>query len=75
MINISFDYIDDKLVILFKNNGTSFNPLLKEDKYIKDDTNLLPGGLGITIVKNLSNDVIYDRIDDYNVLKVFFNIK
>ena len=75
IINISFDYIDDKLVILFKNNGTSFNPLLKEDKYIKDDTNLLPGGLGITIVKNLSNDVIYDRIDDYNVLKVFFNIK
>jgi sigma-B regulation protein RsbU (phosphoserine phosphatase) len=75
IINISFDYIDDKLVIIFKNNGTSFNPLLKEDKYIKDDTNLLPGGLGITIVKNLSNDVIYDRIDDYNVLKVFFSIK
>ena len=74
IINISIEHLEDKLEIIFKNNGKDFNPLLKEDKYIKDDNNLVPGGLGITMVKKLSNDVLYERIDDFNVLKVFFDL-
>ena len=74
IINVSFDQIDDKLAIIFKNNGDEFNPLIKEDKYIKDDNNIAPGGFGITIVKKISNDVKYERKDGFNILTVFFDI-
>ena len=75
IIKVSFDYSDNKLSLTFKNNGESFNPLLRKDKYIENDNNLVPGGLGITMVKKLSNDVSYERKDDFNILRVSFAVK
>ena len=73
IIKVSFDYIDNNLIIKFENNGEYFDPLKQEDKYIENDENLVPGGLGITMVKKLSNKVSYERIDDYNQLIVCLN--
>lgn len=73
IINLSFDYIDNKLVLLFENNGIEFNPLLKEKKYIQNDNDLKPGGLGITMVKELSNEISYERSNGFNKLIVKIN--
>lgn len=75
IIKVSFDYIDNNLIITFENNGMEFNPLLRKDKYIENDDNLTPGGLGITMVKKLSSDVKYERINDFNKLVVAFKAK
>ena len=74
IINISFDYIDNKLIIKCENNGEYFDPLKEEDKYIEDDNNIVPGGLGITMIKKLSNELYYERVDNFNRLTVCLNV-
>lgn len=70
IINVNFELKNDDLIIIFSNNGDEFNPLLKEKKYIENDTDLTPGGLGITIITELADDVKYERKDNYNYLIV-----
>ena len=74
IINISFDYIDNKIIIICENNGEYFDPLKMEDKYIEKDNNIVPGGLGITMIKKLSNDLSYERVDNFNRLTVCLNV-
>jgi len=70
IIKISFGYNDKKLIIKFENNGDYFNPLEIKDKYIENEENLVPGGLGITMIKKFSSSVTYERVNDYNQLIV-----
>lgn len=66
----------DVLELTFKDSGVPFNPLIKADP----DTTLSAdkraiGGLGIFIVKKNMDDVTYDYIDGFNVLKITKKLK
>lgn len=69
IINVEFLYKDNSLFMTFMNNGDEFNPLNKEEKYV-NDASVEAGGLGITIIKNLSDEISYERKDGYNILKI-----
>ena len=61
----------NEATITFKDRGVAFDPLKKEDP----DTSLAVedreiGGLGIFMVKKSMDEVVYDRIDDQNVLTI-----
>ncbi len=66
-MNIDNNYINIK----FKNNGDEFNPLIKDDKYIETDADITGiGGFGITIVKNLVDEIRYERDNNLNILSL-----
>ena len=68
-ITVNFALKADYLCITFTNNGRRFDPLDKPDKYIdKYDKSLAPGGFGITIVKDLSDEILYQRKNHLNHL-------
>lgn len=74
-IKIKIENKTDKLIITFINNGAYFNPLERKDKYIEEfDEDMPIGGLGISIVKKLSDEIKYERKNDLNHLIICKNI-
>ncbi len=73
IIDISYEMSEDnkKLKIVIKDKGTEFNPLEKEDPDLEASVeNRKIGGLGIYIVKNIMDDIKYQRINNENVLEL-----
>ena len=73
MIDISYEISEDKkqLKIVIRDKGIAFNPLAKEDPDL--DASVAErkiGGLGIYIVKNIIDDIKYQRINNENVLEL-----
>ncbi len=68
---------DEKHVeITFTDTGIPYNPLDKEDPDINLPAEERPeGGLGIYMVKNLMENIVYERKDDRNILKISMNYK
>ena len=70
-IDINTKIINNELIIEFINNGLEFNPLNRENKKILNDSRDVEiGGFGISIVKNLSSDISYERKNEENVLTI-----
>ncbi len=68
-IYIDLNQKENKLTVIFEDNGIKFNPLEKEDP----NTNLSAkdrneGGLGIYIVKQMMDKVTYEYKDNKNIL-------
>ena len=62
---------DNRMTIVFKDNGQPFDPLRKQDPDVTLPLNeRRRGGLGIYIVKKLMSDVSYEYIDRQNVLTI-----
>ncbi|TVQ00843.1 MAG: ATP-binding protein [Balneolaceae bacterium] len=69
VVSIELEFEDDQLIVLLKDNGVGFNP----DSYEKPN---LPeqikkkkrGGMGVHLMKNLMDKVIYKNIDGKNIL-------
>ena len=64
---------EETVKLIFKDNGTAYNPLEKEDP----DTTLsieerAIGGLGIFMVKRMASDISYEYVQNQNVLTVTF---
>jgi anti-sigma regulatory factor (Ser/Thr protein kinase) len=62
---------DEKLVITFEDSGTPYNPLQKSDPDTEasaDDREI--GGLGIFMIKKLTDGIEYDFSDGKNILKI-----
>ena len=60
----------------FIDNGTVFNPLLKEDPKFPDcieDAEI--GGLGIYLTKKLADELEYNHINDENHLKIIKKVE
>ncbi len=75
IIEIEFEYINNQLVVKFLNNGEEFNPLLMKDNYIEEySDDLKLGGFGITIIKNITDDLYYERKDDRNIFIIKKNV-
>ncbi|MBP3820278.1 SpoIIE family protein phosphatase [bacterium] len=64
---------DNKIILEFRNNGVEYNPLKRSDP----DITLPPekrslGGLGIYMIKQMSDEISYQYIDGINILKLTF---
>ena len=62
----------DDLVVRFEDSGMEFDPLTSEmpHKAFEDyDT----GGMGIMLVKRITNSIVYNRINGRNILSLGFN--
>ncbi|PCI08488.1 MAG: hypothetical protein COB77_02120 [Gammaproteobacteria bacterium] len=59
----------DTISITFIDSGIAFNPLLDCDKYIEDNEHC-EGGMGIHIIKSLSDKQQYKRINQRNVFTI-----
>lgn len=72
-LTIQFDFheAEHKLLIVFSDSGVAFDPLQKEDIDVDEksmDDSI--GGLGIHMVKNMVDQIHYQRIEDRNVLSI-----
>ena len=73
MIDIFYEINKDEkqLKVVIKDKGTAFNPLEKEDPDLAASVSERQiGGLGIYIVKNIIDDIKYQRINNENVLEL-----
>ena len=66
---------NDTITFEFKDEGTEYNPLEKPDP----DINLPPeerqiGGLGIFMVKEMTDEISYKREDGKNILTLIFKL-
>jgi anti-sigma regulatory factor (Ser/Thr protein kinase) len=60
---------DNELTVIIEDEGVAFNPLEKKDPEIPDDLkDVKIGGLGIHIVRKLTDDIHYQRKDGKNKL-------
>ena len=72
IIDISYEISENpkQLRVIIKDNGKDFDPLAKEDPNLNSSVQERKiGGLGIYIVKNMVNDIKYQRINGENVLE------
>ena len=71
MVRIRSTVAYGKYLLRFIDNGVPYNPLEKEDPDISssaEDRDI--GGLGIFIVKQMMNEVNYERIAEQNIMTV-----
>ena len=76
-IDISYEISDNpkQLRVIIKDKGKAFNPLEKEEPDLDasvQDRKI--GGLGIYIVKNIVDDIKYQRTNNENVLEFIKNL-
>ena len=70
------DTNDNKIKLVFIDNGVKFDPLAKVDPDITmsaDERNI--GGLGIFMVKTMMDEVNYEYKNEHNILTIVKNIK
>lgn len=75
-INIQASLMNDNLIFVITDSGVAFDPTLVPEADITLSAEERPiGGLGIFIIKQIMNEVNYQRIDGKNVftLKKFIN--
>ena len=77
VIDISFEISDNpkQLKVVIKDKGKDFNPLEKEDPDLDESVEKRKiGGLGIYIVKNMVDDIKYQRLNNENILEFIKNL-
>jgi serine/threonine-protein kinase RsbW len=68
-ITLSAESDDKELIFVLSDTGKPFDPTAKEDADIKKNPmDREQGGMGILIVKNIMNEVSYQRLGDTNQL-------
>ncbi|HJO93168.1 MAG TPA: ATP-binding protein [Victivallales bacterium] len=70
-INLSLNYINNSMIINIEDYGDKFNPMeSKVPVIVKSVDDMLIGGLGIHIVKQLAKRINYHRVGGHNILQV-----
>ncbi len=72
LISVLYNKNDDKISIIFKDNGKKFDCLKAMPK--KDFDDFDKGGMGIIIIKKLCTDIVYNYINGENVLELIFTL-
>lgn len=70
-VKINYDITENSIEVVFSDDGIEFNPLMKDDPDITlsaEERNI--GGLGIFMVKKTMDEVIYERKNNQNILKI-----
>jgi len=68
-VHVSLDFANDRLRLVFIDEGIAFDPLLRADPNVSaelDDRQI--GGLGIFLVRRIADEATYQRIDGKNIL-------
>lgn len=74
-VKISTETDESRIRITFEDSGIPYNPLLAEDPDITlPDDERMPGGLGILIVRQTMDEVLYEYKDGRNILTVVKNL-
>ncbi|SLM32857.1 Predicted anti-sigma F protein (E-sigma F) [Desulfamplus magnetovallimortis] len=74
-ITIEFDKDSDHIYISFIDTGYAFDPLSAEEPDTTKDLNDRQiGGLGLFLVKQMADDIKYNRCDNKNILTVTLNL-
>ena len=68
-MDLGVGVIDGYVYLMFVDSGVAFNPLEREDPdiYLSVEEKKI-GGLGIYMVKKWSDEIIYERKDNKNIL-------
>lgn len=70
-IKVNAEFDEPTLKLEFIDNGTKFNPILKEDPKTPENIEETPiGGLGIFLTKQLADDLKYCYVHGENHLKI-----
>lgn len=72
VVDISYEISDNhkNIKVIIKDKGKEFNPLEKDDPDLSTSAqDRKIGGLGIFLVKNLVDDIRYQRLNNENVLE------
>lgn len=72
LISVLYNKNDDKISIIFRDNGKKFDYL--KDMPKKDFDDFDNGGMGIMIVKKLCTDIVYNYINGENILELIFTL-
>lgn len=72
LISVLYNKNDDKISIIFKDNGKKFDCLKVMPK--KDFDDFDNGGMGIIIVKRLCTDIVYNYVNGENILELIFTL-
>ena len=73
---VKYDVIDDKIQLDFYDDGRPFDPFIqKEPDITLPAEQRLAGGLGIFMVKRLSEECRYEYLEDKNHTTLTFNCK
>lgn len=69
-IDIQCQIDNESILLTFQDDGVEFNPVMAQSAAIAGDSMDKIGGLGIHLMKNLVDDIQYERKDDFNRLKI-----
>ena len=73
MFEVEFKKTEDNIILEFQDEGVVFNPLDKPDPNLHlPPEKKAHGGLGIYLTKKMSNDVVYKRENNKNILTIIF---
>lgn len=74
MFEVELKKTEANIILEFQDEGVVFNPLDKPDPnlHLPPDKKAL-GGLGIYLTKKMSDDVVYKRENNKNILTIIFN--
>lgn len=62
-----------RVILKFKDDGLAFNPLQQQAPQLGLPVAQAPvGGLGLTLIRQLSDELNYHREDNYNILSLHF---
>lgn len=69
LININISLIEDEIIIVIEDDGNSFNPLeISEPDIKKPPEKRKIGGLGIHLIRNLFDQLKYERKNNKNIV-------
>ena len=72
-LSVSIEKLDKGAILVFVDNSHPFNPLLKEKRTVQENLEKgIEGGLGISIVKSISNETEYAYENNKNILIIKF---
>jgi serine/threonine-protein kinase RsbW len=74
-IDVGMDTADHKIILEISDNGLAFNPLEQEGPDLTAGLDeRRPGGLGIFFVKQIAEEIRYERRDDKNHLRLCLDL-
>jgi anti-sigma regulatory factor (Ser/Thr protein kinase) len=66
-MSISLSLVSDAVVVVLEDNGNAFDVAAAPPKQVDRPLEAArPGGLGIQLIKSLSSELTYDRVDGLN---------
>lgn len=75
IFEVKLQKTNENIIIEFKDEGIEFNPLEKQDPEINlPPEKRTPGGLGIFLTKKMTDNIIYKREDNKNILTLIFKV-